>query len=65
VLLVRYEAAGNQPHEQVRRHAQWSEYATFRYKIFNARRHRAAAVILVTGPKIHAAQGEELVPLQG
>lgn len=63
VLILRYE-----PQEEnaasVFDGTAWSDYATFRYKIFNARRHGAAAVLLVTGPSVHAQTGDELVPLQ-
>ncbi len=62
VLLLRYEPQEHDP-ASVFDGREWSEYATFRYKIFNAARHGAAAVLLVTGPK-SAAGGDELVPTQ-
>ena len=63
VILLRYEPQETSPTSPFDG-TQWSEYATFRYKIFNAFRHGAAAVVLVTGPKAHEKQGDELAPTQ-
>jgi hypothetical protein len=63
VVLLRYEPQETDATSRFDG-TQWSEYATFRYKLFNAHRHGAAAVLLVTGPKVHDKQGDELVPLQ-
>lgn len=63
VVVLRYEPQETDPASRFDG-TQWSEYATFRYKIFNAHRHGAAAVLLVTGPKVHGAKSDELVPMQ-
>ncbi len=61
VLLLRYEPVQGDKFEG----KEWSEYATFRYKIFNARLHGAAGVLLVNGPKDKPGDlGDELVPVQ-
>ncbi len=63
VLILRYEPQITDATSPFNGNA-WSEYATFRYKIFNARRHGAAAVVLVTGPLATGDKGDQLVPMQ-
>jgi hypothetical protein len=63
VLILRYEPRATDP-DSVFNGNQWSEHATFRSKIFNARRQGAAGVIVVTGPLAPGENGDALVPVQ-